>query len=209
MTAPWTVRYVGTPTTVPCKSAQAVVDGLKEGEWDASDEVRGPGDMAFRVIEVHPQFTDICAELAHPAKPHDDETHLDMNPLIDVSLVLLIFFILTTSYASLRRTIDIPADPEEGKQSQAPPKEEDIKDRTFNVDVWMEAGKPLVQVGESVVPVKDVEKAIKEMVKVTQKREMILAVDGRVPWGAEAAVHDAAKGAGVQNIFKKKWNPKG
>ena len=37
-----------------------------------------------------------------------DETRLDMNPLIDVALVLLIFFILTTTYESLRRAIDLP-----------------------------------------------------------------------------------------------------
>jgi hypothetical protein len=30
-----------------------------------------------------------------PAKPYDDETRLDMTALIDVTLVLLIFFILT------------------------------------------------------------------------------------------------------------------
>ena len=31
-----------------------------------------------------------------------------MNPLIDVCLVLLIFFILTITYASLERAIDVP-----------------------------------------------------------------------------------------------------
>lgn len=203
---PWTVRFLGTPSTVPCKSAQAVVDGLKEAEWDPTDEVRGPADRTFRTIEDHPQFADICAELASPPHEHPDETHLDMNPLIDVALVLLIFFILTTSYASLRRTLDVPADPEE-KASQPVPKEDDLKDKTFNVDVWLEAGKTVVKVGDDVVPVKDVEKSLANMVKVTQKREMILAVDGRVPWGAEAAVHDAARGAGVTNIFRKKWKP--
>ena len=45
-----------------------------------------------------------------PPKHPEDETRLDMNPLIDVALVLLIFFMLTTTYEELRKEFNPPRD---------------------------------------------------------------------------------------------------
>ena len=97
----WQLRREGATTPIPLPSAQAVIDGVKDGEWAASDEVRGPGDTAWRRIETHPQFEEAIGEMEEPELPPVEETHLDMNPLIDVSLVLLVFFMLTTVVAAV------------------------------------------------------------------------------------------------------------
>lgn len=199
----WRIRYEGSPAVVDVPSATRVVEGLRDGEWEPTDEVRGPGDPGWTPIEDHPQFAEAVAELGPPAGEHPDETRLDMNPLIDVALVLLIFFILTTTYASLRRTIDVPAAPDSEGKVSAQPKTEEIENRTFHVTCWMEDGKPTIKIENEVVDPKNLEKAVKEYVKSTGRREMLLEVDGRVPWGVEASIHDAAKAAEIHQIWRK------
>jgi len=199
----WRVRREGSPTAAEVPSAQAVADGLKDGVWSGEDEVRGPEDAAWVSLEDHPQFATIVAELEPPKAPPEDEARLDMNPLIDVALVLLIFFILTTSYATLRRSIDLPEAPTENKGTTTKPiQKEDIRDRVFKVKVFMgDDNAVMVQVEEKTVPLAEAEKEINAVVKGTGKREMYLDVGGEVPWGAEATIYDIAKGADVKQIY--------
>jgi biopolymer transport protein ExbD len=105
----WQVRHEGSPNATPNLTGQQVLQGVAEGVWEPSDEVRGPGDTAWRSIESHPYFEEAVQEIEPPpAQHHPDESHLDMNPLIDVALVLLIFFIITASYSALKKVIPMP-----------------------------------------------------------------------------------------------------
>src|ERR1043166_4496292 len=108
----WQLRQEGSTAIVPL-SGEEVHSGLRDGMWLPTDEVKGPGDQAFTPIETHPAFEEAASELEAEPVDDGDETHLDMNPLIDVCLVLLIFFMLTITYESLRRSIDLPADTED------------------------------------------------------------------------------------------------
>src|SRR5262245_35134785 len=95
----WTVRHQGSPRQVSGLTLQQLIEGLQDGQWDSTDEVKGPQDTAWLAIEEHPQLADVVHDLDPLEIVHEEEpTHLDMNALIDVCLVLLIFFILTTSY---------------------------------------------------------------------------------------------------------------
>jgi biopolymer transport protein ExbD len=199
----WRVRFEGSPTVVEVPSAAKVLEGLRDGEWEPTDEVRGPGDTGWFPIADHPQFADPVAEMEPVGGEHPDETRLDMNPLIDVALVLLIFFILTTTYSSLRRTIDVPAAPDSEAQAPKPPTPEELKDRVFTVVCWLEDDKPAIKIEDKLVEVKDLEKEVAAFVKTTGRREMLLEVDGRVPWGIEAQIHDAAKAADIHQIYRK------
>lgn len=202
----WKVRHEGSPRAVDLPTPQAVLDGVRDGEWGPTDEVRGPADRDWAAIEDHPVFAEAMADLEPPPPPHDDETRLDMNPLIDVALVLLIFFIITTTYASLRRVIDLPPQPtDEQKQKSAMPKAEDIKSRVIRMKVRMEEDKPVVRLEDRVVDVNDLDRELTEAVKASSKTELFLDVSDDVPWGIEAKVHDAAKAADITQIF---W-PKG
>ena len=105
----WSVRHQGSPESVDGLTAEDIVDGVKEGIWDPSDEVMGPNDADWQSMEQHPVFAQAMAEYEPPPpKHHPDETRLDMNPLIDVALVLLIFFIITTTYEELRKEFNPP-----------------------------------------------------------------------------------------------------
>jgi biopolymer transport protein ExbD len=199
----WLVRFEGANIVRQVPTATAVLEGIQEGEWEPHDEVKGPADTAWRPIEEHPQFADAVAEMGEKPRIEVDDSHLDMNPLIDVALVLLIFFILTTTYASLRRTIDVPASSDEAKQQQRPP--DDMLNKAFRVTAWQEAGKPTLKIEEEIVPFQDMEKHMTQMVRTTGKTEIVLEVDGRLPWGTEASIHDAAKAANVSQIYRKAY----
>lgn len=201
----WLVRLSADPTPRPVPTPAAVLDGLREGDWETTDEVRGPGERLWVPIEEHPAFADAVAEMGPPPPEPVDETHLDMNPLIDVALVLLIFFILTATVATLRRTITLPPpQPEEG-QSQAPPKEA-LQDRTFTVTVTLdERGEPVVKVStsagtERVVAYADIEKELTAVVKSTGRKEMILKMSNDVVWDVFVQINSAATAAGVLQL---------
>lgn len=199
----WLVRHEGSPQSFPVPTAKRVLEGLRDGDWEPTDEVRGPGDPDFVAIEGHPLFADAVAEMAPPPSRPADETHLDMNPLIDVALVLLIFFILTTSYSSLRRVIELPPAPDENKPAPAV-KMKDIEDTVFHVTVWMERDKPVIKIEERggvTVTLDELEYQIAETVRTTGRKEMYADVRGDVPWGVEAKLLDAAKAADIHRIW--------
>jgi biopolymer transport protein ExbD len=200
----WFVRHEGSPRAVEVPSAARVLEGLRDGDWTAEDEVRGPGDHAWRAIHDHPVFEEVVSELEDEQPMVPDETHLDMNPLIDVALVLLIFFILTATVSSLQRSIELPPEPPEG-EAKAAVKKEDLKDRAFKVKMRMEEGQVVVKIEDTPVPVQDLEKAILDIVRTTGKKEMYADVAADVPWGLEAKLYDYAKAAEVHQI----WWPKG
>src|SRR5262245_24898701 len=97
----WQVRQEGSPEAINLPTEVDVLAGLRDGNFLPTDEVKGPTDADWQPIETHPQFAEAAQEVEPPPAESVDETHLDMNPLIDVCLVLLIFFILTITYASL------------------------------------------------------------------------------------------------------------
>src|SRR3954469_14888133 len=103
----WKVRHEGSPKSTEGLTYEQALQGLLDARWEPTDEVMGPSDSAWVSFENHPQFAEVAAEIEPPPPPsHEDETRLDMNPLIDVCLVLLVFFILTTTYPSLQKIIE-------------------------------------------------------------------------------------------------------
>jgi len=203
----FSVRHEGSPRAVAGLSAAEVAAGLRDGRWEPTDEVRAEGDGAWVPLEDAPRFAEAVADVAPPPrKVHPDETRLDMNPLIDVALVLLIFFILTATYTTLRRVLDLPPEPtdEKGKPTQTV-RFQDLKDRVFTVKVRMEEGKPVIKLENRVVLLDEIDAAIQEYVRNTGRKEMWADVAPDVPWGIEARIYDAAKGADVHQIY---W-PKG
>ncbi len=134
----WKVRHEGSPRAVENVSLDEIVEGMQNGVWEFTDEVQGPGDKAWVAIENHPQLAETAAELEPPpTRSHDDETRLDMNALIDVCLVLLIFFILTTSYAALQKMLDMPSLTGEGKKGPIRISEKEAEQVMIVMDVKM------------------------------------------------------------------------
>jgi biopolymer transport protein ExbD len=199
----WLVRPEGSPQAIQLSSVEQVLAGIREGHWLPSDEVKGPGEDQWRSIDTHPQLADCVVEWLTPPRVQEDETHLDMNPLIDVCLVLLIFFILTITYASLERAIDVPPlNPDQKGPTQINYK--DIKDQVFVVTARMDGDRPVVRIEKQEVPISQIAQEMKRIIDNTGRREMVLDLDKAVPWGIVTAILDAAKGNGVRNILNNR-----
>jgi biopolymer transport protein ExbD len=206
----WLVRKEGSPEMLSLPSAAAVVYGLREGNFGPTDEVKGPSDADWLAIEAHPTFAEVAEEVAPPAAETDD-THLDMNPLIDVCLVLLIFFILTITYASLERALEVPGEESSDKGAQKEIPIEQIKDRVFVVTAKMDGDKVVIKLGVvgqlTEVPQERLFAEMGKLINSTGRKEMVLDLDD-VPWGVECAILDAAKGNKVFNILNNQRGKK-
>ncbi len=196
----WKVRHQGSPTARSDLSLAQVAEGLADGRWEPTDEVMGPNDSTWVPIESHPQLEEIAADLEPPPPHHyDDETRLDMTALIDVCLVLLIFFILTTSYAVLQKRLEAPG-VSAGKVGPAVVTTEKVKQQMIWVKVYMENGSPVFKVEDQVVAADELESKLRSFVKSTSKTQLLFEHDYDVPQSAVVTVLDAAKGAGMEKI---------
>jgi biopolymer transport protein ExbD len=200
----WQVRKEGSTEVYALPTSAEVITGLRDGNFVPTDEVLGPGDTTFQPLETHPVFAEAALDIEPPPGDASDETHLDMNPLIDVCLVLLIFFILTITYASLERAVNVPEDTPDDKNAA----KIDIKDiqNVFVVLVKMDGEKPVIKIGApgalKDVP-SDKDKIFKEIeaMVASGRKEMVLDIEKDVPWGVETDVLDAAKGNKIHSII--------
>jgi biopolymer transport protein ExbD len=197
----YSIRHEGSPRSIDHLSVAQVLEGLRDGLWEPTDEVKGPQDPQWLALENHPQFADAAADYEPlPPPSHGDETRLDMNPLIDVALVLLIFFILTTTYETMRKVMDMPgatAEKQEGKLTEVSP--ELVKEVMIKVEARQENGQPVIRVEDEPVAEKDLRSALRRYVRETRKTRLLIDAKG-VEWGVVVKIQDEARGAGVQNI---------
>ena len=197
----WKIRHQGSPRSIEGLTPAQVVEGLQDGLWETTDEVMGPQDSDWLAIENHPVFAEAAADIdLPPPRTHEDESRLDMNPLIDVCLVLLIFFILTTSYAALQQVLDMPGTSNKNVRGKLEKTKEEVAQVTIKVTAKMENGKPAIYVEDDKVDLEDLAGALKRFVKSTHKTEVLLDADGDVDWATIIAIQDAAKGAGIQHF---------
>jgi biopolymer transport protein ExbD len=198
----WKIRHQGSPSSIDGLTLAQVIEGMQDGLWELTDEVMGPQDESWVPIETHPQLSETAAELEPPLSiSHDDETRLDMNPLIDVALVLLIFFMLTTSYAAVKRVLEMPT----GTTRNAEGRLVYTKAKVAEVLIKVEArpgpdGKPVYRVEDEEVDEKFLRPVIAKYVREKRKTELLVDAEG-VDWGAVVAIPDAAKGAGVERVL--------
>jgi len=201
----WNVRHAGSPQSVDGISDEEIGEGLFSGQWEATDEVRGENERQWQPIELHPHFAQAARDLedAVPPKPEED-THLDMNPLIDVCLVLLIFFILTTTYDEMRKELPPPppGKDEENVKGSKPMTEKELKKLTFSVKIVPGEPESVFLVDGAATVRKDLKSAFEKRIKENNSTTMALEIQPGIVWKSVVAVQDAAAGAGVTEILR-------
>lgn len=190
----WKVRHEGSPQAVEVADAQQVAQGLAEGLWAPSDEVMGPDDSAWTPLESHPTFAEVAAEVEPPPPRHyDDETHLDMNALIDVCLVLLIFFIMTTSYAALQSRMEAAdINPNSAGVRVIAPNEK--QEQMIHVQVKKEGDQTVFLVEGEKVDRERLRAQLAKRKSGTARNLLLLEVDRNVPHEDSVFVQDQAVG---------------
>jgi biopolymer transport protein ExbD len=204
----WKVRHQGSPRSIDDLSLAQVLEGLQEGLWEPTDEVMGAGDRQWTAIENHPQLAEAAADVEPPTMPvHEDETRLDMNPLIDVALVLLIFFILTTSYATLQKLLETPDWSKDVEGPLKTVKNVNIDEVVIKVRALKENDKPVFYVENDKVDQQSLLPALASKAKSTRRTQVLIDASDDIDWGTVVAVQDAAKGAGCERAYFLKKKP--
>ncbi len=215
----WRIRHQGSASEVTGVTPDDIVDGIRNGVWEATDEVRGPNDPSWVMLGDHPVFQEIVEEIeSFTENRHPDETHLDMNALIDVCLVLLVFFILVTSHATvIQKIVPVAAviDPETGLR-KAPITQTQVQKYMVRLrakcdkdgvapTLWVEGEK--VDAWDAELQDVDVGKLAGQIRKHVDRRsgkiELLLQLED-VSWGTVVSIQDAAREAGIRTIHQQK-----
>ena len=195
----WKVRQEGSPQVRENLSTAQVLTGLDEGEWEPTDEVRGPDDRDWVQFENHPAFADAVALEPLPS-PEDDETHVDMTPLIDVVMVLLVFFILIFTYSVLEKRLEAP----NASSAHAGPAiitKQEVKEQMIQVTLRRADGRTLYRVEDKEVPKETLLAALRSYVRKDNRTTLLMDADPDVPHGDTVYVEDMARGAGMERVL--------
>ena len=114
-------------------------------------------------------------------------SEINVTPLVDVTLVLLIIFMVTTPMLQRGTDIQLPT----AQASQV--KEEERITLTVTRD-------SRILVNNKEVPRKELETRLKSMIGSGKERVLYLRGDARVPYGFVIDVMDAIKSSGIETV---------
>lgn len=213
----WHFRREGSTQISRDLSFEQIAGGLRDGKIEPTDEVLAPGDTEWQAIENHPDFAEIAEELEPPlGMIHDEPTSLDMNPLIDVCLVLLVFFILTTSYAAAVMKVIPLAAVHADKKGVPTLTTGDVKKRMIAMEASKRGGKihiriqgqsPDVLAADGSLDGRKLEAALRTYTSGADRKTELLLEARDLDWGTVVRLQDHAKAAGVLSVTHKLPTP--
>ena len=113
---------------------------------------------------------------------------INVTPLVDVMLVLLIIFMVAAPMMTTGVSIDLP-------QARAPRMETDDEKLLLSVDENKK-----VFLGETEVPMDRLEEALRNNARLAQDKELYVQADEKVPYGFVVRVFALIRQAGVAKL---------
>jgi biopolymer transport protein ExbD len=200
----WRLRHAGSPKAVGGLTLTQIAQGLADDRFDTSDEVLGPGERRWLPIEAHPKLEQLASELDEARTRKVDaedpeEQRIDMNPLIDVCLVLLVFFILATTMSVLERVMNIPQSRAQATTWPTPRTYAEVREFSILVKAVKENGTTVIRLEDRVVPLGELQSHLASQMGATHRTELLIAAEG-VEWATVVSIMDAASGAGIRRV---------
>src|SRR4029077_13738473 len=123
--------------------------------------------------------------------PQDNEEAIfgiNVTPLVDITLVLLIIF-MATAHIIVHRSMSLSL-PKVANAQTVP---------TRSIQIALEADKSL-RLSNQPVTLQDLSVNLAQMARLDPRLKVTLSADERVSWGDVAAILDAIRGAGITHI---------
>jgi biopolymer transport protein ExbD len=128
----------------------------------------------------------------------DDEEDMDLTPMVDVTFLLLIFFMVTASF-SLQKSIETPTpQPDQQGAAQSLLNLEDLQGTSILVKI--DAANTLTLDDEPWPDLGRLAEALRDKMRREQKTEVIITADSAALHRTVVTVIDAANEAGIQKI---------
>ncbi len=120
---------------------------------------------------------------------------MNVTPLVDVVLVLLIIFMVITPMLVKQLSVNVPTKPDEDKAAQTDPSDDDEPQIVLRVDRTGQA-----YINKMAVPDQQLDVRLKRVFAARSDQTLFFDADDAVPFGRAVAVLDIARGTGLATI---------
>ncbi|AKF11571.1 Biopolymer transport protein ExbD/TolR [Sandaracinus amylolyticus] len=115
-------------------------------------------------------------------------SEINVTPLVDVMLVLLIIFMVAAPMMTSGVQVDLP-------NADAPPMDIEPEQMMLSIDAQQR-----VFLGEAEVPMERLEEALRTNARLQEEDEIFVQADHTVPYGFVVRVFTAIRAAGVESV---------